>query len=108
MSYADALKKLVKNHYLQLLGPTPEPPADKRSPRWDATVYCNYHQSKGHSTEECLKLKHAIQDLFDSGKLPGPKAPRPSNKNNPLGNHAVFVGSIPIIDYSRLFSPAEP
>ncbi|KAK9749209.1 hypothetical protein RND81_02G109800 [Saponaria officinalis] len=106
MSYADALKKLVKNDFLQLLGPTFEPPVDKRSPRWDATAYCDYHQGKGHDTEECFKLKHAIQDLLDSGKIPKPS--RPSNKANPLGNHAIFVGSIPIIDCSHLIILSEP
>ncbi|KAK9698864.1 hypothetical protein RND81_08G137100 [Saponaria officinalis] len=102
MSYGEALKKLVKNDFLQLLGPTPDPPVDKRSPRWDATAYCDYHKGKGHSTEDCFKLKHAIQDLLDSGKLPKPT--RPSNKANPLSNHAIFVGSIPIIDNSRLIT----
>ncbi|KAK9749195.1 hypothetical protein RND81_02G108500 [Saponaria officinalis] len=108
MSYAKALQRLVKQDYLKLLGPTPEPPGDKRSHRWDVAAYCDYHRGKGHSTEECFKLKHAIQDMIDSGKLPKPKGPPPSNNDNPLGNHAIFVGSIPIIDCSRLIIPTEP
>ncbi|KDP44677.1 hypothetical protein JCGZ_19492 [Jatropha curcas] len=30
---------------------------------------CEYHQCKGHSTDDCFKLRHDIQDLIDSGKI---------------------------------------
>ncbi|KAK9749207.1 hypothetical protein RND81_02G109600 [Saponaria officinalis] len=108
MSHAYALAILVKSGHLTLLGPTTDPSTDKRSPRWDASAYCNYHRGNGHSTEDFFKLKNVIQDLFDAGKVPKLSGPPPSNKANPLGNHAIFVGSIPIIDCSHLISSSEP
>ncbi|KAK9715207.1 hypothetical protein RND81_06G149800 [Saponaria officinalis] len=108
MSHADALAILVKSGHLTLLGPIPDPPTDKRSPRWDASTYCNYHRGNGHSTEDCFKLKNAIQDLFDVRKVPKLSGLPPSDKVNPLRNHAIFVGSIPIIDCSHLISSSEP
>ncbi|KDP20551.1 hypothetical protein JCGZ_04949 [Jatropha curcas] len=33
---------------------------------------CEYHQCKGHSTDNCHRLKHAIQDLIDSGRITKP------------------------------------
>ncbi|KAK9682792.1 hypothetical protein RND81_10G096600 [Saponaria officinalis] len=108
MTYKQALDRLVKEGFITLPPPTPEPPVDKRSPRWDGSAYCHFHQGKGHSTEECFKLKHIIQDMIDSEKLPKPRHPKPSNKSNPLGNQAIFVGSIPIIDCSGLIASSEP
>ena len=28
-------------------------------------AYCRYHQGKGHTTDGCHSLRHAIQDLID-------------------------------------------
>ncbi|KAK9671904.1 hypothetical protein RND81_12G063200 [Saponaria officinalis] len=108
MTYKQALERLIKEEFITLPAPTPEPPVDKRSPRWDGSAHCHYHQGKGHSTKECFKRKHIIQDMIDSGKLPKPRPPKPSNNSNPLGNNAIFVGSIPIIDSSSLIVPTEP
>ncbi|KDP24752.1 hypothetical protein JCGZ_25480 [Jatropha curcas] len=45
----------------------------------------DYHQCKGHLTDECFKLRHDIQDLIDSGKITKPsERNKPSTKNNPL------------------------
>ena len=30
-------------------------------------LYCTYHQSAGHHTDRCTTLRHAIQDIVDSG-----------------------------------------
>ncbi|KAK9665808.1 hypothetical protein RND81_14G137800 [Saponaria officinalis] len=108
MTYKQALDRLVKEGFITLPTPTPEPPVDKRSPRWNGSAHCHFHQGKGHTSEECFKLKHIIQDMIDSEKLPKPRPPKPPNNTNPLGNHAIFVGSIPIIDYSSLITPSEP
>ncbi|KAL6002829.1 hypothetical protein ACLOJK_023051 [Asimina triloba] len=32
-------------------------------------TYCAFHQERGHGTERCLGLKHAIQDLIDQAKV---------------------------------------
>ncbi|KDP32227.1 hypothetical protein JCGZ_13834 [Jatropha curcas] len=46
---------------------------------------CEYHQCKGHSTDNCFQLRAAIQDLIDSGKITKPnERNKPSTWNNPL------------------------
>lgn len=45
------------------LRPLPNPiPAQFR-----LDLYCPYHQSMGHHTDHCTALRHAIQDIIDSG-----------------------------------------
>ena len=36
---------------------------------WKEDHFCNYHWSKGHSTNNYFKLKDAIQDLIDGGTV---------------------------------------
>ncbi|KAJ4828032.1 hypothetical protein Tsubulata_008042 [Turnera subulata] len=48
-------------------------------------MYWEYHQSKGHDTDDCFCLRHMIQDLIDQGKLIPPT--KPSTKTNPLPSH---------------------
>ncbi|GJX68448.1 reverse transcriptase domain-containing protein [Tanacetum coccineum] len=47
----------------------PPPPmvtlADKRS----SNKFCEFHNDKGHSTDECMQLKKQIKELVKSGKL---------------------------------------
>ena len=40
-------------------------------PRWyNAHTRCDYHAGNpGHSTENCIALKHKVQDLINDGKL---------------------------------------
>ncbi|KDP21877.1 hypothetical protein JCGZ_03540 [Jatropha curcas] len=46
---------------------------------------CEYHQCKGHSANDCFKLRHDIQNLIDSGKITKPsERSKPSTRNNPL------------------------
>ena len=35
----------------------------------DPTLRCSYHQSIGHSTEECTKVRDLIEELVQSGAL---------------------------------------
>ncbi|KDP42538.1 hypothetical protein JCGZ_01792 [Jatropha curcas] len=44
---------------------------------------CEYHQCKGHSTDNCFRRKHDIQDLIDSGRSTKPPE---HNKPTPI-NH---------------------
>ena len=37
-------------------------------------LYCAYHQSVGHHTDRCTALRHAIQDIIDSGTFGHPQS----------------------------------
>nr|GEW95665.1 reverse transcriptase domain-containing protein [Tanacetum cinerariifolium] len=40
-------------------------PVEKRS----SNKFCNFHNDKGHSTDECMQLKKQIEELVPAGKL---------------------------------------
>ncbi|GKF48575.1 hypothetical protein Tco_0141826 [Tanacetum coccineum] len=40
-------------------------PAEKRS----NNKFCDFHNDKGHSTDECMQLKNQIKELVRAGKL---------------------------------------
>ncbi|GJW00453.1 hypothetical protein Tco_1555704 [Tanacetum coccineum] len=40
-------------------------PVEKRS----SNKFCNFHNNKGHSTDECMQLKKQIEELVRAGKL---------------------------------------
>ncbi|KAL9232428.1 hypothetical protein vseg_007542 [Gypsophila vaccaria] len=47
--------------------------------------------------------------MIDEGRLPEPlKTKKPSNQGNPLHNHAIFVGTLPIINCSYLITQTDP
>lgn len=81
-----ALEKKLKKHGVLTPFP-PSPPPDPLPPRYKANAYCKYHQTKG---QKCLRFKHDIQDLIDSGKIEPPRANRPNVTTNPLPTHAVL------------------
>jgi hypothetical protein len=81
-----ALENKLKKHGVLTPFP-PSPPPDPLPPRYKANAYCKYHQTKG---QKCLRLKHDIQDLIDSGKIEPPRANRPNVTTNPLPTHAVL------------------
>ena len=37
-------------------------------------LYCTYHQSAGHHTDRCTALRHAIQDIVNSGTFGHPQS----------------------------------
>ena len=75
------LEKLVENN---LILPLPQRPP---FPNVDPKYYCKYHQSIGHDTDGCIRLKHEVQDLIDSGKITDPETRKPNTRNNPLPNY---------------------
>lgn len=38
-----------------------------KPPSWNEAYFCDYHRCRGHRTNNCQALKHAIQDLIDKG-----------------------------------------
>ena len=53
----------------------------------DPKVYYKYHQTIGHDTDVCTRLRYEIQDLIDTGKIFNPKTRKPNTQNNPLPNY---------------------
>ncbi|KAL2901053.1 Activity-regulated cytoskeleton-associated protein [Bienertia sinuspersici] len=69
MTYTQAFDRLKAKGALSPIGPTADPPAERRSPRWDPNKYSKYHQGKGHDTEDCWTLKNNLQDMLDDGRF---------------------------------------
>src|SRR2546429_7210481 len=76
------LERCIKRGLLQPLEPRPF--HDPLPPRFNLRAFCNFHQSKGHDTNSCKRLRHEIQDLIDSGKIPDHEEVKPSTTKNPL------------------------
>lgn len=77
-----AYKKLLEKGAIKPLEPrelAKELPASH-----NPNVYCAYHQMPGHHTNNCIRLRHKIQDLIDNGTLPIPK---PNTISNPMPEH---------------------
>ncbi|XP_043721207.1 uncharacterized protein LOC122668737 [Telopea speciosissima] len=45
-------------------------PLSEPKPKWcDLDLFCHYHDQKGHATDNCTNLQHAVQDLWDAKKF---------------------------------------
>ncbi|XP_057986706.1 uncharacterized protein LOC131171253 [Hevea brasiliensis] len=64
----------------------PRPPPNPLPPNYNANLYCQFHQTHGHDTDRCFRLKHEVQDLIDAKKIADPEN-RPNTRTNPMPNH---------------------
>ncbi|XP_049345800.1 uncharacterized protein LOC125810336 [Solanum verrucosum] len=70
--------------YIYPVGPKP---VDTSSKFYRPDQRCAYHSnSVGHDTEDCINLKHKIQDLIDQ-KMVSLQTVEPNVNSNPLPNH---------------------
>ncbi|KAF5933168.1 hypothetical protein HYC85_029339 [Camellia sinensis] len=67
MPLSKALQILVGQGHLKPLEPQPLP--NPLPATHDTTQYCAYHQQTGHTTDDCFRLRHEVQDLFDNGVI---------------------------------------
>ncbi|XP_031108636.1 uncharacterized protein LOC116013121 [Ipomoea triloba] len=59
----------------------------KISPKVDPNKYYRFHRQTGHNTDECIHLKHQIEDLIQRGYLGQfVKRPRGQGQNQSQGN----------------------
>ena len=79
------LEKLLKQGLLKPLEPKPLP--NPPPPYLDMNRYCHFHQQHGHDTDNCVRLRHEIQDLIDSHKIPNPEKDQQNTHRNPLPNY---------------------
>ena len=78
-------RKLVRDNVLKPLQPPPKQtdlPANHRT-----DLYCEYHQTTGHTTLNCQRLAHKIQNLIETGVIPAPPPSKPNTVTNPLPQH---------------------
>ncbi|XP_077217954.1 uncharacterized protein LOC143852455 [Tasmannia lanceolata] len=78
------LKRLIKDTKIRL--PDIKTPPNPLPAFW-SDQYCEYHRGPGHLTENCLALKHAIQNMIDKDEL---AVEKPNVTQNPLPNHHVI------------------
>lgn len=75
------LEKLIEKN---LLWPIPsQQPSLNANPK----LYYKFHQTIGHDTDSCIRLRHEIQDLIDAGKITDIETKKPNTQNNPLPNY---------------------
>nr|GEV62885.1 reverse transcriptase domain-containing protein [Tanacetum cinerariifolium] len=48
----------------------PPPPMVKPVEKRSSNKFCDFHNDKGHSSNECIQLKKQIEELVRAGKLP--------------------------------------
>ncbi|RVW35110.1 hypothetical protein CK203_085923 [Vitis vinifera] len=59
----------------EILAPlAPRALPDPMPPQFRLDLYCMYHQSVGHHTDHFTALRHAIQDIVDSGTFGHPQS----------------------------------
>ncbi|KAI8535032.1 hypothetical protein RHMOL_Rhmol10G0143500 [Rhododendron molle] len=94
---ASVYEKLIDAGSIKPLNPTPLP---KNPPtNFKYNLYCTYHQTPGHSTNACFRLRHAIQDLIDCGIIPTPSPSKADtvSKRLPQPNSGSQIGQISTI-----------
>ena len=101
MPLSRAFQRLVEGGLIVPL--PPRPPPQPTPPEFRTDLHYAYHQRAGHDTDNCVALKHAIQDLIDQGLV---YLGRPVVTTDPLPTHNTRVvhpplGGIHSIKYSR-------
>ena len=84
MPLSKALQILVGQGHLKPLEPRPLP--NPLPATHDFTQYCAYHQQIGHATNNCFRLRHEVQDLFDNGVI------LPPSSAKSIGTGSVNLG----------------
>ena len=84
-----------------LLQPLPNPnPPNPNTLGYNPNSYCKFHQVVGHSIDNCIRLKHKIQNLKDFRKITNPE--NLNTKNNPFLNYQNVPPSTTMMINSRV------
>ncbi|OMP02690.1 Retrotransposon gag protein [Corchorus capsularis] len=69
-TYTELLPQLLQQKLLERIPFAQSLPLERRPKWYKADAHCDYHSgTEGHTTEDCMRLKYAVQDLVRSGKL---------------------------------------
>lgn len=70
--------------------------------RYNPNAQCDYHQGAGHTTDQCIVLRHRIQDLIENGSIIAP-----GTKPNVTTNHVHRLDlGLRVSDPTKLISPS--
>ncbi|KAJ9145620.1 hypothetical protein P3X46_027983 [Hevea brasiliensis] len=89
------------------------PPPNPLPPNYNANLYCQFHQTHGHDSDRCFRLKHEVQDLIDAKKIVDPEN-RPNTFTNPMPNHNVppppglYMISTTLINPDQILNLIQP
>ena len=82
-------ERLLKSSHIKPLIPTPLP--QKLPSYHNPNAFCAFHQMPGHTTDECHRLRHRIQNLIDSKTIISPPTKTNTQTSlNPHINSAMF------------------
>ena len=62
--------------------------------KWKHNEYCEYHQHSGHTTNNCINLRHLVQNLIEKGEI----TTKPNVINNPLPHNVSGSNVIGMVD----------
>ncbi|KAI8572763.1 hypothetical protein RHMOL_Rhmol01G0225500 [Rhododendron molle] len=65
----------------------PLPPPQTIPPNLNQNVYYEFHQMPDHTNDNCIRLRHEIQNLIDSKVIDTPPSDKPNTMSNPLPQH---------------------
>ena len=88
MTLSQALEALSTKGFIKPLDLERYTP-NTSAPNYNASEYCKYYQSHGHSTNKCTHLHHDIEDPIQSGKVPLPPINHSNIKSNLLPDYHV-------------------
>ena len=71
ISLSKAFEILSKKGYLKPLEPTLLPIPIPNT--WTMNEYCTFHEKLGRKKDNCIRMKHEIQDLIDGGVIVKPR-----------------------------------
>src|SRR5256885_16603268 len=94
MSLSKVLKKLRSQGLLQPLDLRPPNPLANN---YNENAYCEFHQTKGHETDKCVRLRHEIQDLIEQGKISDPQKSSPTSRITRSQISAVYLHLKPLV-----------
>jgi len=90
-SLETALRKLITNNLITL--PSAREYEPKVKPHWwNDNDFYDYHQNRGHKTNDCISLKHIIQDLIEQNKISVNEQSHGHTSNN---DHQAFKDPLP-------------
>ena len=78
MSLSKVFERLCKSGIIKPLEPRSLP--NSLSPNHNPKEFCKYHQLVGYNIDNRFKLRHAMQDLIDQGKIPNSKYTKHAQK----------------------------